>query len=114
MSNLDKYYEAILKPMNACDYTGVEAMESMEMIGDYAIVAYKDNVGNIRANVVLDGKPVSGVLFSHTGECSRRYTKEEFRGQRLSKQLFAYMQWKFPKMNLRHSQNMTEAGRASV
>ena len=114
MSNLDKYYESILKPMNACDYTGVEAMESMEMIGDYAIVAYKDNVGNIRANVVLDGKPVSGVLFDHTGECSRRYTKEEFRGQRLSKQLFAYMQWKFPKMNLRHSQNMTVAGRASV
>tara|TARA_R100000388_G_C7231096_1_gene154730 strand:- start:1122 stop:1457 length:336 start_codon:yes stop_codon:yes gene_type:complete len=111
---MDKYYEEILKPMNACDYTGVEQMDSMEMIGEYAVVSYKDHMGNFRANLVLDGKPVSGVLFSHTGECSRRYTKEEFRGQRLSKQLFAYMQWKFPKMNLRHSQNMTEAGRASV
>lgn len=114
MSNLDKYYEAILKPMNQCDYTGVEKMESMEKLGEYAVVVYKDNVGNIRANVVLDGKPVSGALFDHTGECSRRYTKEEFRGQRLSKQLFAYMQWKFPKFNLRHSQNLTEAGEMSI
>lgn len=110
----EKYYEAILKPMNACDYTGVEKMESVEKLGEYVVVVYKDNVGNLRANVVLDGNPVSGVLFDHTGECARRYTKEEFRGQRLSKQLFAYVQWKFPKMNLRHSQFMTKAGEMSV
>tara|TARA_Y100000593_G_scaffold94032_1_gene191292 strand:- start:67136 stop:67471 length:336 start_codon:yes stop_codon:yes gene_type:complete len=111
---MDKYYEAILKPMNACDYTGVETMQSMEMIGEYAIVVYKDNVGNLRGNVVLDGKPVSGVLFDHTGGCRIRHTRNEHQGQRLSKQLFAYMQWKFPKNNLRHSQNMTKAGEMSV
>lgn len=111
---MDKYYEAILKPMNSCDYTGVETMESMEMIGEYAIVCYKDHVGNLRANVVLDGEPVSGVLFDHTGECARRYTKEQYRGQRLSRQLFAWMCYKYPKMNLRHSQNMTTAGEASL
>lgn len=110
----EKYYEEILKPMNSCDYTGVEKMESMEMIGEYAVATYKDHMGNFRANLIFDGEVISGVLFNHTGECTRRYTKEEFRGQRLSKQLFAYVQWKFPKMNLRHSQFMTKAGEMSI
>src|SRR5690554_1584521 len=111
---MDKYYEEILKPMNACSYTGVEQLDSMEMIGEYAVVSYKDHMGNFRANLVLDGEPIAGVLFNHTGECSRRYTKEAHRGQRLSKQLFAFVQWKNPKMNFRHSQHLTPAGEASL
>ncbi len=111
---MDKYYEAILKPMNQCDYTGVERMDSVEMVGEYAVVSYMDSVGNLRANLVLDGEPIAGVLFTHTGECVRRYTKKKFRGQHLSRDLFALMSYKYPKMNLRHSQNMTKAGAASV
>ncbi len=114
MTKYEKYYEEILKPMNSCSYTGVESMVAMEVIGDYAVLCYKDRIGNLRANVVVDGNPVCGILTDHTGEISRRYTQEAFRGQRMSKQLFAWMNLKFPKMDIRHSQNMTEAGRASV
>ena len=114
MSKLDKFYEAILKPMNACDYTGVETMQSMEVIGHYALVTYVDNVGNTRANIVLDGEVISGMLVDHTGEIARRYTKEQHRGQRLTKQMVAYMSYKYPEMNLRHSKNLTTAGSASI
>lgn len=113
MSKQD-FYTSILKSMNQCYHTGVENPVLAEMIGEYAVVCYKDNVGNHRAVLMQGSEPVCGILFDYTGECRVRYTIESHRQQRLSRQLFAWLSWKMPKENFRHSQNLTVAGERSL
>ena len=109
-----EFYTSILKQMNQCYHTGVEQAVSVDSFGESAVVVYQDHVGNYRTVLISESEPVAGILFDYSGECRVRYTQPEKRGQKLTKQLFAWMCWKFPKMNFRHSDNMTEAGRSSV
>lgn len=109
-----EFYTSILKNMNQCYHTGVENPVLTEMIGEYAVVVLKDNVGNHRAILMHNGESVSGCLFDHYGEARVRYTVPEYRGRRLSRELFAWLSWKMPKCNFRHSQNLTEAGMKSI
>lgn len=109
-----EFYTSILKNMNQCYHTGVENPVLTEMIGEYAVVVYKDSVGNHRAVLMQGSEAVSAVLFDYTGECRVRYTAESHRKQRLSRQLFAWLSWKMPKCNFHHSKNLTEAGLKSI
>jgi len=110
----EKHYEELLKPFNRCGHTGVEDCILSEDMGEFSIEVFKDHVGRLRGVVSVDSDYVCGILFDESGECALRYTREDHRGKHLSKQLFAYMQWKFPKNKLRHSEYLTEAGRKSL
>lgn len=110
----ERFYTSILKSMGQCYHTGVEKPVLTEMIGEYAVVVYKDQTGNHRAVLMHGSEAISAVLFDYTGEARVRYTVPEKRGQRLSKELFAWLSWKMPENKFRHSQNLTVAGQRSV
>ena len=112
--SIQDFYTSILKGMNQCYHTGVEKPVLTEMIGEYAVVVYKDQIGNHRAVLMQGSEAVCSILFDYTGECRVRYTVESHRKQRLSRQLFAWLSYKMPKCNFRHSQNLTEAGIKSI
>jgi len=114
MSKRDEFYTSILSNINLCYQTGYEQTDQIEVIGEYVAMVFKDHVGNYRVQLVSSGEVVSGILYDHVGEARVRYTKPSHRGQRLSKQLFAWMDWKYPKMNFHHSAYLTVAGENSL
>lgn len=108
------FYTSILQPPNSCYHTGVESVILSEDFGEISVDVYKDHRGNHRVVLKEAGEAVSGALFDDDGECMVRYTKESHQGKHLSKQLFAWVGWKFPKNKFRHSEYLTEAGEGSL
>lgn len=110
----DDFYTCVLKEINCCEHTALEKLIKDQRDGSFRVRAYEDSYKRLRVVLSTDGVNVSGILFDECGAVSVRYTREEYRGQRLSKQLFAWACAMFPKRNLRHSEYLTKAGIASL
>lgn len=100
----------ILNPMNQCTFTGLEKLHSRTEFNDGSVEVYVDNFNKKRI-VFKNGEGiVSALWLDEYGNILWKYTDENFRGQRLTRQLQCVcsllgIKWK-------SSDNLTEAGKA--
>lgn len=112
----DFVYIETLKPMNESVLTGLETLVcSDRLANNMRVNIYKDNYNQYRITVknVTTDDIMSGILFDNKRIIRFKYTKPAYRGNKYTKQLFAYIEYKLKKRFFQ-SDNMTVAGLASA
>lgn len=111
----EQVYLEVIKPMNQCSLTGLEFMFESRAMGEYRITVYQDHYAQWRVTCkhLKSETIVSGILFDQSKTVRFKYTRPEFRGKRLTRELFAFIQF-VTKRRFYHSDNLTEAGNASL
>lgn len=111
----DSVYHAVVAEFNQCSLMGIEQVVKTERVGEYKVTVTKDNFGQYRATLKHMNSRiiVSGILFDKFKTVRFKYTVPTSRGNKYTRQLFAYTEL-VVKRKFRHSSDLTEAGRAAI
>lgn len=102
---------SVYAPINQCKATDLEKLIVVDRpTSDLCLLVYKDFIGRIRAVLLDNGEPVSGVLLDKTGTIQYKETKKEHSGKKLTRSICAMLTTYG--ISWQPSEWQTEAGRA--
>lgn len=83
---------SVYAPINQCKATDLEKLIVVDRPSDsLCLLVYKDFIGRIRAVLLDDDQPVSGVLLDKTGTIQYKETKKEHSGKKLTRSICAML-----------------------
>ena len=105
-------FQNLLKPLNQCEFTGLEQETKVTNLGNITLTTSKDHLGNTRVVYAENGAAEAAIMFDKDLVCFGKYTNENSRRKGIQAQLWAYCSIELGK--IKHSEYLTDLGRLTV